>query len=871
MKNLFKLIVPMAVAAIALTACNKEIEKEQVFAGETLTINVTSSLDPLVGADGTKTYINSSNTIIWGENESMKIGVLGDGDADKYTWATSTTSEYNGEESATFSFSVTPSTDPDHTGTTYTYVGLYPASAAVSSSNTNATSFKVKLNEVQNASEGAYDPASYILIAKHEDGKTAAAADWVASYRRATALNKLTLKGLTEDIVSVKIITPEGTAFAGSRRFNLVTDEFGDVYSEPAVNSIEVDYATALKGSSVDGVNQKVVWFNSWGIELTAGEEMTIIAKSATKSYTKTFAARSTGISFKQGYLNTLGVNMASVTGEDLAYDGCYAELVYSDVESKLSSSYGLVEVTKAHGDTWKMYACNSNNAIAVRRDDGDKNDSYIKLPDFSENIQTVVVTLQDVTASKAITLESSATATDGSIASLNTTDATVYTFDLSSKSVKTAYFRSNGAQAQVVKIEVIAGTDTRESLDNPENVGATLNADVANAINVEWDAVDDADAYLITLVPDSGDNVVIEVGNVTSYTVTGLLFEMEYLVAVQAIPADPYINKSSGQASASNTVTTGEEPAGDSWQLVASISGITAGDKYLLATNDKAHVYNGQVSSGHLQVVAVTAVNDKIADSDLPSSAAQIEFISAGSTNKYYLKVGDKYISATKASSGGFANNSTDPFEWTFSDASAGGMNAVGTTFAAYIRSYNNNSFRSYANTSNGATFYLYKFVGTGGSGEGGNEGGDPVEHTATISFGNNGTKINAASVTGSDSENNTWTISTVGTTSFTQQGDYSQVGSGSKPATSITFTTTLAKSATDIQLEGKFGGFSGTAGTVTLKVGESSIGTGSLNATSDVVVTSTSTGSGTVLTVTVTGISKGVKCYYLKATYTN
>lgn len=138
----------------------------------------------------------------------------------------------------------------------------------------------------------------------------------------------------------------------------------------------------------------------------------------------------------------------------------------------------------------------------------------------------------------------------------------------------------------------------------------------------------------------------------------------------------------------------------------------------------------------------------------------------------------------------------------------------------------------------------------------------------TGSIVFGNNGTKINEASVTGDDSFGNTWTITTVGTSSFTQNANYSQVGSGNKPATSITFTTTLAQSTTITALEAKFGGFSSTAGTVTMKVDEATVGTGSLNGTTDVVVESNTSATGTVLTVTVTNIAKGVKCYYISYT---
>ena len=140
----------------------------------------------------------------------------------------------------------------------------------------------------------------------------------------------------------------------------------------------------------------------------------------------------------------------------------------------------------------------------------------------------------------------------------------------------------------------------------------------------------------------------------------------------------------------------------------------------------------------------------------------------------------------------------------------------------------------------------------------------------TATINFGSadGSTSINKASVTGGDSQGNNWTITTVGTTSFTPNASYAQVGSSKKPATSITFTTTLANDVNVTSFSAKFGGFSGTAGTVTLKVGDTTVGTGNLNASNDVTVTSSSAQTGKTLTVTVTGISKGVICYYISYT---
>ena len=142
-------------------------------------------------------------------------------------------------------------------------------------------------------------------------------------------------------------------------------------------------------------------------------------------------------------------------------------------------------------------------------------------------------------------------------------------------------------------------------------------------------------------------------------------------------------------------------------------------------------------------------------------------------------------------------------------------------------------------------------------------------VDKTATITFGTNDVKIDKASVTANDDQKNSWTITTAGTTSYTQQPTYSQVGSKDKPASRIAFTTTLPEDAEEISISAKFGGNKGTAGTITLMVGEASVGTGKLNAGTDVTVTSASTAVGNKVTITVTDVANGVKCYNIQVKY--
>lgn len=139
----------------------------------------------------------------------------------------------------------------------------------------------------------------------------------------------------------------------------------------------------------------------------------------------------------------------------------------------------------------------------------------------------------------------------------------------------------------------------------------------------------------------------------------------------------------------------------------------------------------------------------------------------------------------------------------------------------------------------------------------------------TVTISFGTSFTRIDSKDVSFVDELGSTWTVTTVGTSSFTANPSYYQVGSSSKPATSITFKCTLPSNVEVTSFKAKFGGFNGTAGNISLQVGETTVGTGKLNADASVEVSSSSSVTGNELTITVNSISKGVKVYNITYAY--
>lgn len=141
----------------------------------------------------------------------------------------------------------------------------------------------------------------------------------------------------------------------------------------------------------------------------------------------------------------------------------------------------------------------------------------------------------------------------------------------------------------------------------------------------------------------------------------------------------------------------------------------------------------------------------------------------------------------------------------------------------------------------------------------------------TGTVKFGTKDFKISEADVTGNDDLSNSWRVVTAGTTSFNPQPAFCQVGSKKKTATSITFTMTLPSDVKFTSFSAEFGGNDGTVGNISLTVDGNEVGSGSLSASTNVVVggeLKTAT-IGKELKVTVTNIARGVKCYNISYTY--
>lgn len=328
MKKVNRIFLPLAMV-IPFVACNKE-EVINPSNDGTLHIDVVAAVEDLANAADTKTYISGTD-ILWGTDEQMEIALIDPTDATKGTFKSSeATSEFDGKAQATFSFNVTMETEP----ASFIYGGVYPYNNGID--NTDPSAYKVSLPEIQNATAESYDPAAYILVAKAESFAEAQTT-WMASFKRATALNKITLTNLEDGITSVEIILPEDAVIAGRRYIDLSTGALGEIYYNET-NSIRVNYATALSAASKD------IWFTSWNAEVPAGANITIKAYSETATYTHTITAREEGISFKEGYLNTLTVDMSDAIVEEVSKlpEGRYIiGVYYNDVWNIMTNTEG--------------------------------------------------------------------------------------------------------------------------------------------------------------------------------------------------------------------------------------------------------------------------------------------------------------------------------------------------------------------------------------------------------------------------------------------------------------------------------------------------------------------------------------------------
>ena len=551
--------------AVLSVSCSKEseIQNEQkdIINGKEVLLTINAS------GENTKTYIDGTS-VKWASTGEF-LEVYQDKNSGTITHKTSsegTTSNSGATMSFEVGFDAT-------TGTSFDYYAVYPASKVQDASG--SLSQKLNTPATQTPTATSFDPTADLLIAKKVSNGSSQATSLNMQFSRAIAVGKMTITNLASSDPIKKVVfsavdNSVAVKLAGRTEFNLETAKPSSTYANNvAETSIILDYS----GLSLTANSSMDAFFTCYPFALTAGDSFTVQVQTASKTYTRTVTlAGAQKLTFVPGSASRFSVDMSTASATDNAVDLRYVCLTGAEYEAAgATSSYGNLTVNKPHGDNWVTYALKSDGSIQIKNTANTGDPGYVKLPDLSENIKTVVVTLKTAVSAgsgKYISLETTASSTGGTVSSTNYVNSqTEYTFDLTSESVKTAYLRSTGAAAKVTKIEVYAGEDNRAAkISATESVNAELNNDspsVTNKIDVSWTAVENAAGYEVTLTPTSGEPVVQSVAaNVVSTSFTDLAYSTSYTASIVTI-ADPYLFKANSDSkAAASAVVTGAQPS---------------------------------------------------------------------------------------------------------------------------------------------------------------------------------------------------------------------------------------------------------------------------------------------------------------------
>lgn len=312
MKTFFKSILAVAVCASLFVACSKDDTVSDPSNGRKVTMTVTASSE-LESASGSRTtYDPLTGKISW--NETGEYLQVFETAASKTTYANSQEGTVS-DGTAKFAVSF-----PENTNTPLVYNAVYPASAWVTSSNTDITNMKVITPTVQQPTATSFDSNADLLIAKSISVESQPT-ELQMSFGRAVAIGKMTVKNLAsaESVLGVKFTAPDkkvtGRSYVDMTAGTI--KEYG--YINNFADNVTLNYSSEMNitANSEAGMT---AYFTCFPFEVAAGETFTVTVTTASKIFTKTVTVqegRPRPLAFAAGDSSTFAVDMTGAAEEE--------------------------------------------------------------------------------------------------------------------------------------------------------------------------------------------------------------------------------------------------------------------------------------------------------------------------------------------------------------------------------------------------------------------------------------------------------------------------------------------------------------------------------------------------------------------------
>ena len=583
-----KYVILASAALLALAACNKVQETVIPEKQNEVSELIFTSAKPQFDADTRTAW--DGEAIVWQTDDKIRIGYtlnsrwMGKSAAGdpKFYASGKVEMDENDNSIGTFTLPVDDNTftDPQVDGT-YQFYAFAPSSLTSSATVTDPEAQTFTVPVTQNPAAGTFDPTADILVGK------SAAMDLTGFPSTPVELNWTRLVAHADITFSNMDFNPEGETVS---KITLTFNEDAKVAGSFTANLAQ---GTAGPGDANtvamegEGVVVNGTSINAWCVVLpVAFTSLDVEIKTDKATYTRSISGLS-GIAFKQNAHNTLTVNMQSAEKDvnlGTAYELYTGELtegvyiIYDDAK-------GVAMKAEVDNNRFKAFSITPTDGVITTSEEsiawyiapsGDDWTIY-----NSESGMYAVVVGGNNTK---VDLSSSA---DDDKAKWTTESDYEFKNKSNSKYLRynpgygfAGYATSTGTKLTLYKF------DSREPLDAPSSVTASLSPSVSNAIVVMFDEVDDAASYVITATP-TGDGDVVTLANVTGSpaTIEGLDYNTAYVISVYAVPAsEDEDHKKSPATEAAEAVTTGPKPAApEGYELVTSLNDVTTG-LYIIA-----------------------------------------------------------------------------------------------------------------------------------------------------------------------------------------------------------------------------------------------------------------------------------------------
>lgn len=310
MKTFFKSILAVAVCASLFAACSKDDTVSDPSNGRKVTMTVSASSE-LESASGSRTtYDPLTGKVSW--NATGEFLQVLETAASTTVFATSQEGVISGDIAK---FAVT---FPANENTPLVYNAVYPASAWVTSSNTDITNMKVITPTVQQPTATSFDSNADLLIAKSISLESQPT-ELQMSFGRAVAIGKMTVKNLAseEPVLGVEFTAPDKKVTG--RSYVDMTAGTVKEYGYPGnfSDNVTLSYSSEMNitANSEAGMT---AYFTCFPFEVAAGETFTVTVTTASKIFTKTVTVQEgRALAFAAGDSSTFAVDMTGAAEEE--------------------------------------------------------------------------------------------------------------------------------------------------------------------------------------------------------------------------------------------------------------------------------------------------------------------------------------------------------------------------------------------------------------------------------------------------------------------------------------------------------------------------------------------------------------------------